>query len=67
MVEHALPEAALAAEAALAGEAAQAAHMEGVTANPGVFGPWGDLHRGARRLQRPARVDGGVWRYSIKA
>ena len=32
MVEHALPEAALAAEAALAGEAARAAHMEGVTA-----------------------------------
>ena len=32
MVEHALQEAALAAEAALAGEAARAAHMEGVTA-----------------------------------
>ena len=32
MVEHALPEAALAAEAGLAGEAARAAHMEGVTA-----------------------------------
>ena len=32
MVEHVLPEAALASEAALAGEAERAAHMEGVTA-----------------------------------
>ena len=35
--------------------------------NPGVFGPWGDLHRGVRWLQRPARVNGDVWRYAVKA